>query len=201
MLSADHDDTRPSSLDQLIGRLFETIRHGVDANAFDVLVQADLTFTQVRTLAVLGETDEPRPISDIAEALAVSLPTAGRAVDHLVREGLVKRWEDPEDRRSRLVELTASGRGLVEVHRATIAEHIRSFSENLPGHIAQDLAEAIDAALAAHPDPPGLVCRLTPGDLTATGPRPRTDSDRTASDRTASDTAPSVDEPTTRITR
>lgn len=169
MLLATSDDTGNVSLDQLIGRLFETIRHGVDTNAFDVLVQMDLTLTQLRTIALLGETDEPRPISDIADGLGVSLPTAGRAVDHLVHEELVERWEDPEDRRARLVELTPAGRGLVEVHRATISEHIRTFSDNLPDDIAAQLTEAISRALDAVPEPPGNTCGLTPRDVTAAG--------------------------------
>lgn len=189
MLEATSDDTRDASLDQLIGRLFETIRHGVDTNAFDVLVQMDLTLTQLRTIALLGETDAPRPISDIADALGVSLPTAGRAVDHLVQEELVERWEDPGDRRARLVELTTTGRGLVEVHRATISEHIRTFSDNLPDDVADRLATAIGDALRAMPEPPGRTCSLTPRDLT--------DPD-SPNDRAEVDGSAPVDEPTTR---
>ncbi len=170
MPGATRDATRSATLDQLIGRLFETIRRGVDTTAFDALVQMDLTMTQMRTVALLGEADSPLAITDLADGLAVSLPTAGRAVDHLVGEELVERREDPEDRRTRLVELTDAGRALMEIHRTAITEHIRGFSDNLPDGIAERLAAAIEAALDATPTAAGSSC-ADPPRTAATGTR------------------------------
>ena len=45
----------------------------------------------------------------VADALGLSLPAISRAVDGLVQRGLVKREEDPRDRRSKLVTATAAG--------------------------------------------------------------------------------------------
>lgn len=149
----------------LIGRFFATIRSGVDTNSLDMLVQLDLTLTQMRVIACLGETTDPRPISDIAEILGVSLATAGRGVDRLVGADLAKRWEDPDDRRSRLVALTDDGRALIEVHRAAVDAHIRAFGDALPDDVADTLAAALTAALAAAPASLRSSCTLSPKDL------------------------------------
>lgn len=160
-------EARPDELPELIGRFFATIRSGVDTNSLGMLVQLDLTLTQMRVIACLSETVEPRPISDIADVLGVSLATAGRGVDHLVRADLAVRWEDPEDRRSKLVRLSDDGRAIIEVHKAAINAHIRAFSDALPPEVAAALATALDQALTAAPESLRSSCTLSPSDLTA----------------------------------
>lgn len=160
-------EARTAELTDLIGRFFSTIRSGVDTNSLGMLVQLDLTLTQMRVIACLGETIEPQPISDIADVLGVSLATAGRGVDQLVRADLAKRWEDPEDRRSKLVCLSDDGRAIIEVHKAAINAHIRAFSDALPPEVADALAAALDQALTAAPESLRSSCTLSPSDLTA----------------------------------
>ena len=46
--------------------------------------------------------------------LELSLPTASRLVDDLVRQKLVTREEDPTDRRARILRLSAKGRTFIE---------------------------------------------------------------------------------------
>lgn len=175
---------RDDELADLIGRFFATIRSGVDTNSLGMLVQLDLTLTQMRVIACLGESTDPRPISDIADVLGVSLATAGRGVDRLVRAHLAKRWEDPDDRRSKLVALTDDGRALIEVHRAAVDAHIRAFGDALPADVADDLAAALTRALAAAPASLRSQCTLSPKDLT-------TADDRTVTRRSADEsTAP-----------
>lgn len=49
-------------------------------------------------------------VKDIATAVQLDSPAVTGLVDRLIKEGLVERQEDPEDRRSIQVYLTANGR-------------------------------------------------------------------------------------------
>ena len=76
-----------------------------------------LTFVQMKTLFTLAGDDadgEPSSVKSLAERLGVSLPSASRAVDGLVKRGLGTRAEDPDDRRVRRVALSAKGRRLAD---------------------------------------------------------------------------------------
>ena len=60
----------------------------------------DLTLSQLKTLSLLSELPpEPLSLKDVAERLGISFPAASRAVDPLVRRGLVDRREEggPQD--------------------------------------------------------------------------------------------------------
>lgn len=72
----------------------------------------DLTARQLLALILCGE--EPRTIRGLAETLNVSKPAITRAVDRLAEANYVKRADDPNDRRSVLVNITAAGRKFVE---------------------------------------------------------------------------------------
>ena len=67
-----------------------------------------------RTLAIKGELT----VSQIAGMTGRPLATASRLVDGLVTAGLVRRRENPEDARSKLVGLTAEGEKVVSHLRA-----------------------------------------------------------------------------------
>jgi DNA-binding MarR family transcriptional regulator len=69
----------------------------------------DLSFTQLKLMFALADTPQPMPIGRLAELTGASLPAAGRAVDGLVRHGLVTRTEDPDDRRVKRVAITRTG--------------------------------------------------------------------------------------------
>jgi DNA-binding MarR family transcriptional regulator len=67
-----------------------------------------LSWTRVLTLRSLAA--EPKTLRAIAERLAVDPPYVTLMVDDLEERGLVRRMPHPEDRRAKLVELTAAGR-------------------------------------------------------------------------------------------
>ena len=56
----------------------------------------------------------PMALVDLARVERVSHPTMSRVVAGLAKIGAVERTEDPSDRRSRKVALTAGGRALYE---------------------------------------------------------------------------------------
>lgn len=71
----------------------------------------NLSFLEFKAMMNLGVFEERDSfcLADISESTGASMPAVSRAVDSLVRKGLVSRDEDPEDRRRRLVALTDEG--------------------------------------------------------------------------------------------
>ena len=67
-----------------------------------------LSFARVRALRRLAE--EPHTLRALAEALLADPPYVTLIVDDLEQRGLVQRLPHPEDRRAKLVQLTAAGR-------------------------------------------------------------------------------------------
>jgi DNA-binding MarR family transcriptional regulator len=67
-----------------------------------------LSFARVRALRRLAT--EPLTLRALAEQLLADPPYVTLIVDDLEERGLVRRMPHPEDRRAKLVELTAAGR-------------------------------------------------------------------------------------------
>lgn len=109
-----------SPAEKLTRRMFTRIIRGVART----LQEHDLSVGQLAALYLLDENGTLR-VSDVAGELDLSLPTASRLVDDLVRQELVGRAEDPSDRRARILTLTARGRAFIakssEARMATIA--------------------------------------------------------------------------------
>lgn len=88
----------------------------------------DLTFTQLRALFVLGR--QSSRVSDLAKALGMSLASASALSDRLVRQGLVTRRPDANDRRSVLLQLAPLGaRVLRRIDRAQTSQMTRAISQ------------------------------------------------------------------------
>src|SRR4051794_15718478 len=73
----------------------------------------DVTLPQYRALVVLAYSGEKRTI-DLANELGVNSSTATRLVDRLIGRELVRRRIRPEDRRATSLEITDSGRLVVD---------------------------------------------------------------------------------------
>jgi DNA-binding MarR family transcriptional regulator len=79
------------------------------------LVREDTDLTS-RQLVVLMECKAgPRTVRGMAEVMRVPKPAVTRAIDRVEGLGLVERKDDPDDRRSVLVQLTAKGKRFVSV--------------------------------------------------------------------------------------
>ena len=63
----------------------------------------------------------PLRLSELAERMGITAPTASRAVDGLVDLGLLERLPDPADRRAVRIDVTEQGRVDVEVRKARVA--------------------------------------------------------------------------------
>jgi DNA-binding MarR family transcriptional regulator len=110
---------------------------------FAAMEEAEVSITQVKVLKALAEADEPMSLGAVSETLGLSLPAISRSVDGLVRRGLLKREEDPLDRRSKLVTATARGRSTYERLTALRLAGIRDFVADLDPEEQRALADAL----------------------------------------------------------
>lgn len=111
---------------------------------FATLQDAGISFTQLKCLGLLADAREPLSLGRLSEQIGLSLPAVSRAVDGLVRRGEIKRAEDPSDRRSKLVSVSARGRATYERIVAVRVAALNRFVEELDPRER----EALGAALA-----------------------------------------------------
>lgn len=129
-----------SDLEAFLSRVFIN----AESDAYEVFLAMDLSFSQARTLFTLAQTDDPLPIGEIAQLVSLSVASAGRNVDQLVKLGLVERDESEHDRRVKLVTLTTKGRDLARAHLDAKRGSVRAMLDRLePGQ-----CERLSAALA-----------------------------------------------------
>jgi DNA-binding MarR family transcriptional regulator len=115
--------------------------------AIRVIDESGLTFTQVKVLMTLSGVEESPTLKPIAENLGLSLPSASRAVDGLVKRELVARTEHPDDRRQRLLALTDDGRALADRVVAARLEGLGQFAASLSDEERELLGDALDLLL------------------------------------------------------
>jgi DNA-binding MarR family transcriptional regulator len=104
-----------------------------------------------REAAVLEATDAASPLSqgEIARAMNVDRTTMVALIDDLQDKGLVRRRQDPGDRRRNVVELTDVGRDTVRRAAALAAQAEQAFLSPLTGADAARLKELLRALLEA----------------------------------------------------
>lgn len=82
-------------------------------------------------------------MAELADAVAVTPPTASRLCDRLVKKGLVRRRTDRHDRRQVQIALTHSGRDLVDA----VTERRRGEIADLLAAIPPETQHAVGVAL------------------------------------------------------
>jgi len=102
-----------------------------------------LTFSQVKLLKLISRT-EAYNISQVAAFLGVSTAAASKAVDRLVRRGLLHRSEAEEDRRAVQLALTAEGSRLLAAYDAATAEAFAEIFGDFPVENLRQVADLLD---------------------------------------------------------
>lgn len=129
---------------QLFGKLVSR----ADPGRIDVWAGMGLTLTQLRALFILRSEDGLRA-GGLAERLGVTASTLTRVMDRLVRNHLVRREPDEEDRRLVRHFLTASGQeAVVEIER-TGRERMNRIFDRLTASQLERLVEALQDMTAA----------------------------------------------------
>jgi DNA-binding MarR family transcriptional regulator len=93
----------------LSGELLGTL-HGLEARLESALEPLGLSLAKFGVLSKLVAAGEPLPLRMLAEQCACVRSNITQLVDRLEAEKLVRREDDPKDRRSIRAELTAEGR-------------------------------------------------------------------------------------------
>jgi DNA-binding MarR family transcriptional regulator len=120
----------------------------------------DVTYPQIKLLKMVSLT-EGYTVSNVAQFLGVSTAAASRAVERLVRRGLVNRAEAAEDRRA--VRLSPTSKG-----QSVLAEYQRASSKALQavfGHLSceqlqqtGDLLDRLSVSIVERADGAEEVC-------------------------------------------
>jgi DNA-binding MarR family transcriptional regulator len=111
------------------------------ADAYAIFEALDLTLTQVKALNALVSRE--LTVKELAEQLGMSLPGASRAVDALVARELLRRREDPEDRRQKRLLATDAGRdALRRLDEARLAG-LAAFAATIPASQRKRLCAAL----------------------------------------------------------
>jgi len=107
-------------------------------------LRAALDLGPVKVELLIGLTDGPMTLRDIARAIAVDPPAATVAVDLLQARGLVQRAPHPDDNRRKLVHLTDAGRQAAARGRQILTEPPPSLTALPPEQL-----EALDQTLSS----------------------------------------------------
>ena len=116
--------------DELFGFLTYLVK-SAEVDVFRVAAELDLSLSQIRALFILSHAEHELARTELAPELALSVAAAGRAVDVLVRHGLVSRYEDTLDRRIKRIVLTDAGRDKIARLNAARREGLRQFVTTL----------------------------------------------------------------------
>jgi DNA-binding MarR family transcriptional regulator len=84
--------------------------HAVESQLEEALAQVELSGAKLAALTQLVEADEPVPLGELAARCACVRSNITQLVDRLEADKLVRRVDDPADRRSLLAAITPLGR-------------------------------------------------------------------------------------------
>ncbi len=84
----------------------------------------------------------PLPVNTVGKRVLLTSGSMTAAVDRLERRGLVKRQDNPEDRRARIVHLTSEGRKVIE---KLFREHERDIERAFSCLTDREVADLTDA--------------------------------------------------------
>lgn len=147
--------TDAARLGQEMRRLHRLISSHVLTNMQGDLQDHDLTFPQVTALHHL-RARSPLTVTALAERISLSVPATSHLVERLVRRGLAARRENPDNRREKLIALTAQGLRIVtRMDEGFTGAYIAVFGTAPPATIRAATAsiQALLAELAPDPCP------------------------------------------------
>jgi DNA-binding MarR family transcriptional regulator len=111
--------------------------HSIEGRFEEALAEVNLSSPKFAALSVLVAEDQPISLSDLAEKLTCVRSNVTQLVDRLEADGLVKRSDDPVDRRGVRAEVTKFGRerhaaGLTLVNRVheEVARQLSTVDQN-----------------------------------------------------------------------
>jgi DNA-binding MarR family transcriptional regulator len=127
---------------QLLPLMFQMFRRIKSEIAYENV------FLHVGTLLYIQEKGMPS-MSDIAEYLKVARPTATSLVNTLIKEGILERVNDPEDRRRVLLRLSTKG---IKELDATLQSRNNAFARSI-SHLSESDCHELARILSSMTQP------------------------------------------------
>ncbi|MBI4302588.1 MAG: MarR family transcriptional regulator [Chloroflexi bacterium] len=134
-------------------RLYVRAMHVIDYVRMQVWERMGITFPQLRILFRVRR-DPGIDLRSLARELSITASAAGQQVDKLVVNDLVRRSEDPEDRRRVQLELTDLGEQAVGEISRTTRGHIESVLSALSDQDLADLRRLLKQIVAIAAEAP-----------------------------------------------
>lgn len=126
------------------------IYQAIQASTLDEWLHVELTMRQLKILLLLASSGtESARMGQLAAALGVTMPTITGVVDRLVEQRLVRREEDPHDRRLVVARLTEGGRTLIGRLKDNGRTEMAATLERLSVAELRVVARALDLLLTA----------------------------------------------------
>jgi len=107
-----------------------------------------LTIAQLKSLFFI-DSEGSTNFKKLASALRVTPPNVTRIIDRLVKEGLVSREENPDNRRMQLLKTTDSGKALLAKLRESGISSVSGILTQLSLEELSDLAQGLAALVRA----------------------------------------------------
>jgi DNA-binding MarR family transcriptional regulator len=119
--------------------------HGIERQLDEALATVDLSGPKFAALAVLVEESQPISLSKLAEKLTCVRSNVTQLVDRLEADGLVKRTDDPTDRRGVRAEVTKLGRARYAAGAKVVNKVLEQIEKQLSAINRDALKRALDA--------------------------------------------------------
>jgi MarR family transcriptional regulator, 2-MHQ and catechol-resistance regulon repressor len=120
----------------ILWRAYDALREHAERN----IASLGLGFSDFAVLEYLLHKG-PSPVNIVGTKIRLTSGSITAAIDRLERKGLVERRDDPGDRRSRIVHLTASGRNVIE---CAFADHEAAMDRAASGLTPAERKRAAD---------------------------------------------------------
>src|ERR1019366_7403820 len=115
----------------------------IEQRLLEMTADGQVTASQMKLLKLVAMTDS-YTLGDVASFLRISNGAASKAVDRLVRRDLLRRTDDPNDRRVMHLRLTQAGRRLLTAYESARQRKLQSIFVQFPPEDLQRTSELLD---------------------------------------------------------
>jgi DNA-binding MarR family transcriptional regulator len=136
--------TRPAATDQVMFSLLAAA-HSVEQRLETAMEDVGLSSAKFSALTHLVEAGEPMSLSECAKRMTCVRSNITQLMDRLEAEGLVKRVDDPNDRRGVLATVTPLGSERQAAGAKQLALVQKEFAKTLAGTDRDTLARVLSA--------------------------------------------------------
>ena len=136
--------TTTSELADLLLPLWKYVAREAGGELSELLDELDLSMAQVKTLDVLATHTTSPSVKQLSTSLRCSLANSSRAVDALVRRGMLERREDDVDRRVKRLTVTDAGLDALTRIDGLRLVALERFAQNLSADQRDRLTDALD---------------------------------------------------------